>query len=308
MNIPVRVSYEEDGQTVQTVVYVHPPYFMTANAGALENTKKRYDTAMGNRKEASTADRKAYGAASGPAKFGKARRDEIKLILETALANGAIATPPGKKHPDSENLRDWLVKYGISVDCSGFVAYAINQVMGHMHLVAGVEGEFATFSGSGSQLGASGNKRLAPLETPAELRPGTIQHMPGHVRIVMTAERDGDAMIFTTAESTAGRGALHDEEGGENVKDVGPRRARWKYEDAGKPFTDQALFSDRGDGTWAREKVRPAYTRVKAMDEFQDSHQPALDDFAVIDFGDEYGTLVTAAEQKVEEANAAGAQ
>lgn len=301
MNIPVRVVYEEDGQPMQTFVHVHPPYFMNKSADSAGNTLKRYNKAMENREKASLTDKRAYGSAGGKAKVGKAERERLQKILETAVAKGAIPISPGEKYPSAENMRAWLVKYGIGVDCSAFVAQSLNQLMSHMAMLTGTESTDA-FSGSGAQLNPR-QDTLTQIDTPAELRPGTLQHVPGHIRIVMTVERAGSEIIFTTAESTAGAGTIQDDPDGKKMRDIGPRRARWKYSDATKSFSSQWLQIDNGDGTWKKVDSAPKYTRVKAMNEFQDANAAPEGPVDVFDFSEEADQVYGTAEQMVNKAN-----
>ena len=117
-------------------VAVNPPYFMNVRdrKKATKTTLKRYDTAIENREAAAGAvqdlisefSRKESKGGMGVrrARVGKAHPEDIRTILQTALDRGLIKPGKGRDHPDSQDLRDWLDRYGIGVDCSGFVSQA----------------------------------------------------------------------------------------------------------------------------------------------------------------------------------------
>jgi hypothetical protein len=64
---------------------------------------------------------------AGSLMIGKGTPDQIRKVLETALATGAI---PPEKDPKimGDRMREWLIRYGIGIDCSGFVRQALSQL------------------------------------------------------------------------------------------------------------------------------------------------------------------------------------
>lgn len=261
-NIPVEVTWQEGGEVKTATVHVHPPYFI--NTERYAKSKKRLEAARKHRKAATESTEKAPVEASWAALHGKSSPDEIREVLEKALAKGVIATPEGKKHPDADDLRAWLVKYGIGVDCSGFVYQALTEVMAEAQAKVGMQGPVEKIVGktvtnvpaSGLKGGAEG---FAKVGSPEELRSGDTMHTPGHIRIVMGVKKSDGAVVFTTAESTSAKG------------DIGPNRAAWRYDDAAK---FEGLLRKSGE-KWSKYGKSPTYGRYKALAAFTSEPVPA---------------------------------
>lgn len=254
-NIPVKVTWQEEGEKRETTVHVHPPYFI--NTKKYKNSKKRIEAAEKHRKEATGSAEKAPVETTWHARHGKSTPGAIQSILRRALAAGKIPTPEGKKHPDGEDLRAWLVKYGIGVDCSGFVSQALMAVMGEVRAQAGEAGPTQEIKkGSGALKG--GAEGFSKVSTPADLRPGDTMHKPGHIRIVMGVEMTEEGVVFTTAESTSASG------------DIGPNRAVWRYPDKSK-FT--GLQRKKGK-VWKKYGAATTMGRYEQLEAFVSEKVP----------------------------------
>jgi hypothetical protein len=231
-NITVTVRWGEDTgtQSVQhsEEVAVHPPYFMNVmdRGTAHPRTLERYDAAMAHRRAADRATRDLLneisrregrgGMGAARAKVGKSHPEDIQRILQTALDRNLIQPGGGRDRPNGEDLRDWLIRYGIGVDCSAFVSQALNQVTEAIRGGPLAAGERLNAGSSGLRGGARGFTRIQDI---TQLRPGDTMYIPGHIRIITSVRRAPDgAVLFTTAESRAGGQA-----------DVGPDRAEWRY-------------------------------------------------------------------------------
>jgi hypothetical protein len=248
-NITVTVRWGEDTgtQSVQhsEEVAVHPPYFMNVmnRATAHPRTRERYDAAMAHRRAADRATRELLneisrregrgGMGAARAKVGKSRPEDIQRILQTALDRDLVQPSGGRNRPNSEDLRNWLIRYGIGVDCSAFVSQALNQVTEAIRGGPLAASERLNAGSSGLRGGARGFTRIQDV---TQLRPGDTMYIPGHIRIITSVRRAPDgAVLFTTAESRAGGQA-----------DVGPDRAEWRYQDGrlqmrrspSEPWTD----------------------------------------------------------------------
>jgi hypothetical protein len=256
-NIPVKVAWQDDGEKQETTVHVHPPYFI--NTRKYKNSKKRIEAAEKHRKQATGSAEKVPVETSWFARHGKSTPQEIQSILERALKAGKIPTPEGKTHPDGEDLRAWLVKYGIGVDCSGFVSQALMSVMAEVRAQAGEQGPTQEIKkGSGALKGGAAG--FAKVNSPSELRPGDTMHTPGHIRILMGVENTEEGVVFTTAESTSASG------------DIGPNRAVWRYPDSAKLNGLQRkkgkLWKKYGAGvTMGRYKALESFTAEKVPQE-----------------------------------------
>ncbi|MFN8469039.1 MAG: hypothetical protein U0X20_26010 [Caldilineaceae bacterium] len=139
-------------------------------------------------------------------------------ILQDAVDNKKVPFPTAQKHPDAENLRQWLVTYGIGIDGSEFDSQALNLVMGDL---AGQNGGAAPLApialGSGRLKG--GAKNFARFTQPKELRPGDTMWREGHIHIVTSVSASTKEVQFMTAESAAAQ------------QDIGPTSAQWRYPD-----------------------------------------------------------------------------
>lgn len=210
-------------------VSVQPPYFMNvtdeSRPTAAEATTTRYDTAVANRAAAERATRDLLAEAGRPAArggmglaramVGKAEPEDIQRILQAAVDRRQVGVGPDAERPNAEDLRAWLARYGIGVDCSAFVSQALNLVVEDVGGAPLAAGERLSRGSGQLRGGATGFTTVA---SPAELRPGDTMHIPGHIRIVTAVRRDSDgAVIFSTAESHSGGSS------------VGPEGGEWRY-------------------------------------------------------------------------------
>lgn len=254
-NIPVKVTWQEEGEKREAIVHVHPPYFI--NTKKYKNSKKRMEAAEKHRRQATGSAEKAPVETSWFARHGKSTPQEIRSILERALNAGKIPTPEGKKHPDGEDLRAWLVKFGIGVDCSGFVSQALMSVMAEVRAQAGEVGPTQEIKkGSGALKGGAAG--FSKVNSPSGLRPGDTMHTPGHIRILMGVEKTEEGVVFTTAESTSASG------------DIGPNRAVWRYPESAKL---SGLQRKKGK-VWRKYGAAVTMGRYEALESFTSEKVP----------------------------------
>jgi hypothetical protein len=261
-NITVTVRWVENTET-QCVersrpVVVHPPYFMNVHdrTQAAPRTLQRYDTAQANRGAANRATQRFLrsigqtpergGMGLSRANVGKSRPEDIQRILQSALDQNLIQPPAGPERPNSDDLRNWLVRYGIGVDCSAFVSQALNRVTAHVLDRPLAENEQIDRGSTALRGGANG---FTLIPDPRQLRPGDTMHIPGHIRIVTSVGRtaEGD-FTFTTAESRSGGQA-----------DVGPDRAEWRYHNR------QLQLRRPGADPWSDVGEAPTYGRYDRL-------------------------------------------
>jgi hypothetical protein len=260
--ITVTVHWVED-TGMQSVprseeVAVHPPYFMNVldRSRAQARTLERYDAALANRRAADRATRRLMreisqregrgGMGIARARVGKSHPEDIRRILQAALDRNLVSAGPGRDHPDSEDLRAWLVRYGIGVDCSGFVSQALNRVTETIQEEPLAAGERIN-RGAGSLRG--GARGFTVISDPSQLQPGDTMHIPGHIRIILSVRRDAEGQtLFTTAESRAGGRA-----------DVGPDRAEWRYHEG------QLQVRRSPTGAWSATRERPTFGRYQRL-------------------------------------------
>jgi hypothetical protein len=261
--ITVTVRWVEETATECVVrseeVAVHPPYFMNVTdetrPDAAERTIERHDTAVANRGAAERTTRDMLsqigrseargGMGIARANVGKSHPEDIQRIVQAALDRNEIEAGPGRNRPNSEDLRNWLVHYGIGVDCSAFVSQALNEVTEQISGTPLAASERISLGSGGLRGGAAGFTRVAD---PTQLQPGDTMYIPGHIRIVTAARRDPDgAVIFSTAESRAGGG------------DIGPDAGEWRY------FQGQLQLRRSPDAEWGNSQENPTYGRYNRL-------------------------------------------
>lgn len=170
------------------------------------NVKPPYHINDGKRKTAAIAARDANpkvksfinklasdGKISSGAKIGKSQPADIKAILEAAVDQGLVTH-------DSAKMVDFLAKYGLSVDCSGYVSQALNFLMDGNKTVDSKDGLVPNNTGSGSLKGGTDNFTKVNI---GDVKAGDTMHLSGHIRIINEVVKDGKIVYFRTAESTA---------------------------------------------------------------------------------------------------------
>lgn len=238
--IPVRVG----SQTIA----VHPPYYMNVNARSGPATRRRHDTAQQHRNAAPAAlraiinDRRFFNVT-----IGKPTPEQVRDLLQEADARGVLTTDPTiNGNPTSATLRAFLKHYGLGVDCSGFVAQALNRVIDQVPGVTAADRIARPDSTSSSMLkGGQGNYER--VTDPAQLCAGDTMWLDGHIRILSRAERRADGIYFCTAESCS------------TPNDIGPSPRWWRLvRNASARATDFAGYQlditddAAGQGGWRK--------------------------------------------------------
>ncbi|MBC5784501.1 M15 family metallopeptidase [Ramlibacter sp. USB13] len=208
--IPVKVGTQ--------TVNVHPPYYINVNDKSGAASKERAKLAEQHRAAAPAALRSLIGEKRFlNTRIGKATTDSIRELLEAADAKGVLVTDAvvgGSATPDT--LRAFLKHYGLGVDCSGFVAQAINKLVGLFNTATAADSIAAPHSTNSAAL-KGGQGPFERVTDPAHLCGGDTMWLSGHIRILAWAERRGDRIVFCTAESRSS-----------NPKDIGPAVAYWR--------------------------------------------------------------------------------
>jgi hypothetical protein len=262
-NIKVTVRWKEgtgDQQVEKSEeVTFHPPYFMNvlkeSRKKLHERTLERYDTAVANRRAADRATKKLLkeisrregrgGMGISRAKVGKAYPEDLRKIVQTALDRNLIQAGKGRDHPNGEDLRAWLMRYGIGVDCSGFVSQALNQVTSKVRGTPLTKKERLNKGGAALKGGARGFTKIKDL---TQLMAGDTMAIPGHIRIILSAHRISGGVQFVTGESRAGGKA-----------DVGPDRVEWRY------LNGKLQKKRASDGKWVKSGEKPIFGRYKRL-------------------------------------------
>jgi peptidoglycan hydrolase-like protein with peptidoglycan-binding domain len=166
---------------------------------------------------------------------GKPTSGQVRAFLQDALDGNLV--PRQASGIESKDLKEFLRKLGIGVDCSGFVSHALSACAEKLGLVD------ASILASSINLRAGGKK--APfdrVERPRDLLPGDTMWNQGHIRIVHRVRPLPDGTLeMVTAESTSGS------------EGYGPKSNTWK-------FADPELFD-----SLEKPKHRYVYSRYKPL-------------------------------------------
>ena len=197
---------------------VHPPYFINVGDHSAQASRDRFDRARQHRAAAPAALRTLLGQRRfGLASIGKATRDAVRDLLESADAQGLLLTDATVRPAATpDKLRAFLQHYGIGIDCSGFVGQAINLLVDLLPGAVAADRLAEPLSTSSAAL-KGGQGAFDRVTDPAQLCGGDTMWLQGHIRILSWAERRGTNIVFCTAESRASRPA-----------DIGPAVCYWR--------------------------------------------------------------------------------
>ncbi len=216
---------------------------------------------------------------------GRAERDEIQRLLQDAVDQGLVPAGGGRSYPDGHDLRQWLVTYGIGVDCSAFVQQVLTRLMQVCHAADGESSGQRQGPGVGwiTSLGVYAEVTAGPrrgsrfdrVSTPAQARPGDVLVKQGHIRILASAQMaQGDGLILHLAESTSATdipsGQVTEE------PDIGPRLIQVTYPEPHFPIHAQMALRKRlADGEYHTEPEERRYIlgRLRALDRLCRQHR-----------------------------------
>jgi N-acetylmuramoyl-L-alanine amidase len=248
-NIPVNVA--------GTALAVRPPYFINR-----DNERKR--RALENRRNAPRQDREIFEQQRfATARVGKASINQLQEILQLAVAGNRIAASGGRAQPNADDCRQWLVRYGLGIDCSGFVTQTLNQTLSRVLGRALSQAETLDPRNINSAALKGGARGFASVARPDQLRPGDTMHKPGHIRIVTRVELTGAGQVkFMTAESSS-------------VSDIGPTNNVWRYRDRAQ-FSGLQKERNRdwnGSG-WENVREQDTFGRYNLLARFIEANSP----------------------------------
>ena len=257
-DIAFTIRKETPNGTVEEEVHVAPPYVM--NTERYIDKKQRRGKLWRGFVELLTHLQKEmpgddYMDFTGSI-YGKGRPEIIKAFL-----NQAGSQLQGK---DDHTVRDALIRYGIGIDCSGFVTRAIGKIMQEYNVPLDIRKEtLGTTKPNSSYLRSnatilrdSGSDRLKNI---MDLQPGDIQmYIDGnHFHILIDiVERNANAVRFITAEASS-------------VSDyLCVRRSLWQYQATKEllRYYEKKGEWKKADG-WNKDPMKRKYTfaRPKAF-------------------------------------------
>jgi hypothetical protein len=216
-------------------------------------------------------DRHFYGqdGRERPIACGRGKLAGIRQLLQVAVNQRLVPIPTGKQRLDGYDLRRWLKRYGVGIDCSGFVQQVLERLAEAIH--SGVEQ-----AGTGPRPdlrflrcqrvygeitgGTEDDERVfAEVPTPAEAGPGDMVVSRSHMRIVASADAVADGgIVLALAESTAAQ----DLPAGQTCEetDIGPRIIQVKYTRPNQSISRQTPLKKRLiDDTFEEDRAESSY-------------------------------------------------
>jgi flagellum-specific peptidoglycan hydrolase FlgJ len=230
------------------VIEVTPPYHINRgdrmdNAAAARKANPKVATLI--------SDLVTQGKVNALAKIGKAQPADLKAILEEAVSRGLV------KH-DASAMHEFLSKYGLSTDCSGYVSQALNFLMDGNQTIDKKDGLQPGNYGSGSLKGGTTDFTKVDI---ADVKAGDTMHVEGHIRIINEVVKDGKVVYFRTAEST---GATNKETGNDGLM-----TRWWKSQDGKKYYTWKSQSGPHpaaDDKSWVQSKEANTFGRYKKLE------------------------------------------
>lgn len=257
----IAVSYTPDNKTAPITVFVHPPYMLQCvslldDVEKIRNLKEKHQTRLQNVKyarEAANVNLKKFlnkwfyyedGKERGIS-CGRARKSEIRQFLQEAIDARVVPISSNRSYRKGRELREWLKKYGIGVDCSGFAQQVLMQLLEFL--------KAENISSSKSEVGflrcrwvyreitesqEQSQAIFAEVATPSQAKPGDVLVNTHHMRVIVQIEEiQNEGIIFELAESTS----ASDVPSGYKFEDddIGPRRIQIKYPKIGQPISNQ---------------------------------------------------------------------
>jgi len=160
-------------------------------------------------------------------------------------------------HADATAMHDFLAKFGLSVDCSGYVSQALNFLMDGNETIDKNDKLKPGDTGSGSLKGGTDNFNKVDID---KVQAGDTMHLDGHIRIINEVKVDGQVVYFRTAESTAAKNG----ETGMN----GLMTRWWKYE-GGKKYntwkSQNGPHPAADDKSWKLSGESNTFGRYKSL-------------------------------------------
>ena len=294
-NIEIRVTPENVEECVYA--FVHPPYMlqsvsMIEDDEKFKQLKERHRARLQRVKEARETtgkdircflDRQFYEG-DGREKHiadGRAELADIRKLLREAVDQELVSISRGKKYPDGYDLRRWLKKYGVGIDCSSFVQQVLRCLIDMSRAEVGkvTDNELELDKGllrcgwvyrNITEGARYGEPAFVEVTSPIKARPGDVVVSRSHIRIVANVEVvEGEGIVFELAESTSARdmpmGQMCEE------IDIGPRIIQVKYPKPDQPIVKQTPLKKRLiDDTFKEDKAERSYIigRYQAFEQF----------------------------------------
>ena len=194
------------------------------------------------------ADLKNEGKINGNTFTGKATPKQLASILTAALSKGLV-------NHTRVDMFDFLAKYGLGIDCSGFVSMAYN-FMRDGNMDATDEDKFKIQgTGSGSFKGGTGSFTKVEIK---DVMAGDTMHLSGHIRIINRVKNVDEVIYFQTIESTGAQNP--------NNQHDGVHRRWWKHEGGKTHYTWDNPNTDSPETAtmkWKQDNDTNTYGRPK---------------------------------------------
>lgn len=238
---PIYLRWEEDGKTQTKTIEVQTPYFMNKGntLAKVEDERRKIHRDEQSRKKINKGRLKP-----DEMKIDQPREQDqrvfdllpagVKTGKNSAATMASCARTIAKANPFGVPTRDitgamitaWMRRYGIGVDCSGFVSQALNDAVKH---AGGQDPDLKEASGMLSHE----NHKFDAVKAPRDVRPGDTMWLQGHIRIVLQVGPgpEGKGIQMMIAESTVDPGLPYGVAHGLKTSDrIGVDRALWWFQ------------------------------------------------------------------------------
>ena len=217
---------------------------------------------------------------------GRGSAEDIRRLLQAAVDRGLVLAAGSQQTPTGSDLRAWLKRYGIGVDCTALCQHTLDELVRAALAAAGQrikpgEGAGLDFLRTGwayrDVSGEPGSRDLfARVPTLGAARPGDIAVKPGHMRLVERVEpAPGGDLVLNMIESVSAHGIPCGQDAPE--EDIGPRRLQVRYPHPERPIGEQnpshktgGIAKDAEDGTEQEYIIG----RLRALDRLIETHAP----------------------------------
>ncbi len=269
----VKVNWKEGGADKSKNLTIRTPYFINKNLRddrMPENAAKERAAATGYSR--ALIDN-AKAQKDSTLFNGKATPGEMQKFTQS-LVNAMVKELPANQIT-SNSVIAWLKRYGIGVDCSGFVTQALDNVIENVAGTKTTIGEQRSGIPSWQLAGGYGN--FAKVNTPASFRPGDTMWLDGHIRIITRVgpTANGKGTKFMTAESAIETyEGLKDDFGIQDAYRPGLMEVIWRYPNSSEieglqQKTNNNNWDEASVDRWTNDRRTHVYGRHKQLSEAQ---------------------------------------
>jgi cell wall-associated NlpC family hydrolase len=207
-SLPVEIPWADPAPRSRSTSTPGPPESVTVSTPYWINTAGRRAARAARTAGASARERAVFTRLTWAVRHGKARPEEVAAAAQAAVSAGVVRAAGNRWPPTAGDIGAWLVRWGIGVDCSGFVHQALERAGAALEQ-QGQAGLDRPVGGTITNVGTGGLARPGtPVTVPNQLRVGDLVYLApaggaAHIRIIEQARAEDTALVYTTVESSS---------------------------------------------------------------------------------------------------------